>query len=72
MIAPLRPSQPETTERRRRFRHAHQLIATTLLSNPSTSTPTTQQIPAWKAWLFLSWVAVTVAVYARNMLGIWQ
>ncbi len=72
MIAPLRPSQTENAERRQRFQHAHHWVAMTLLPNPSASTPTAQQISAWKAWLFLAWVASTMAVYAGSMLGIWQ
>lgn len=71
MIAPLRPSQVETTERRRRLRHAHQLIATTLLPKPSPSS-TAPRIAPWKAWLFVAWMTVAIAVYGASMLGIWR
>lgn len=71
MIAPLPPSQMEAIERRERLRDAHQLIANTLLPNPSSSS-TAPPIAPWKAWLFVAWLAFVVLAYAGSMLGIWR
>jgi hypothetical protein len=71
MIAPLRPSETETASRRRRLHHAHHLIASTLLPDPSVASSSAPRLSPWKAWLFVAWAVVAMAAYAASMLAIW-
>jgi hypothetical protein len=71
MIAPIRQSDPETTEVRRRLRQARQVIASTLLRTRRTPVVQAPPLPHWQAWLFATWIVVVVAAYGASMLGLW-
>ena len=66
MIAPL-PTKPERNAPRR-LASARAMVAAIFL--PSSEAPA-PPIAAWKAWLFIAWVGVTLAAYALSMLGLW-
>jgi hypothetical protein len=56
MIAFIRP--PEETARPSRLRHVHRLLAATLLPTRSEGADSAPPVDAWKAWLFIGWLAV--------------
>ena len=71
MIAPLRETESETSEGRRRLRRARQKIASALFEERPQRADHTPPVPAWQAWLFVAWVVVAGAAYAASMLGLW-
>ncbi len=71
MIAPIRQQEPETTERRRRLRQAHQVVFSTLLDPRSVPRSEGPPIARWQAWLFAGWTVVAVSLYFASMLGWW-
>lgn len=68
MIAPLRESDPETTQTCRRLREAHRFVASTLLRRDCAADGGSP-VAAWKAWSLALWALVVTAVYAAAMLG---
>jgi hypothetical protein len=68
MIAPIRHTDPETAEVRRRLRLARQVVVSTLL-DPQPKKTDGPPIPAWQAWLFAGWTVAVVAIYFASMLG---
>ncbi len=71
MIAPIRQSDPETVEVRRRMKRARRVVASTLFSAPAPAQAPAPPIPAWQAWLFAGWVVVVAVAYCTSMLGLW-
>ena len=71
MIAPIRPTDPETAAARRRLRQAHQVVVSTLLDPQRGRKAETPPVPGWQAWLFAGWTAAVVLVYFASMLGWW-
>ena len=66
MIAPLQ-TDPERRSPSPRLMAARSMIAAMFL--PSTDAPAPRIAP-WKAWLFVAWVALTMAVYGLSMTGL--
>lgn len=64
MIAPLHTKKK--TPASRRLRAARAMIAAMLLPSEAPAPP----IAAWKAWLFVVWIGMTVLVYALSMAGL--
>ena len=71
MIAPLRQTDSETTEVRRRLHRARRVIASTFLEEPLHPADKAPRIPAWQAWLFTGWVLIAAGAYLASMLGLW-
>ncbi len=69
MIAPIR--ETETRPRSARLRHAHRVVASTLLGKPRHVDENAPPVARWKAWVFTVWVVVVTAVYAGYMLRVW-
>lgn len=61
MIAPLRTDKK--TPASRRIHAARAMIAAMLLPNEPAAPP----IAAWKAWLFVAWVGMTLLAYTFSM-----
>ena len=70
MIAPLRLPEPHTSRRSRRLHEAHHVVAAALLDPQPESSEKIRRIPAWRAWLFVAWVAVVTGVYFASMIGL--
>jgi len=67
MIAPLETKSERCSPRvSPRLRAARSVIAAMLLGDAAMPAPT---IAAWKAWLFVLWIFVTVTAYAFSMSG---
>jgi len=71
VIAPLRETDSETSEGRRRLRRARRKIAAALFEDRPHQPDHASPVPGWQAWLFVAWVAVATAAYAASMLGLW-
>ena len=68
MIAPLPTKhEPGSHPVSRRLVAARAVIAAMLLPSAETQMP---PIRAWKAWLFIAWLAITLVVYALVMSGL--
>ena len=52
------------------IRRARRLVACTLLKLRSSRPDCAASAPAWRAWLFTTWVALVVAVYFACMAGL--
>jgi hypothetical protein len=67
MIAPLRGPSRRTTGRSRndRLEIARRIVAATLL--PRADEDRGPQVPAWQAWLFAGWMAITAIIYGLSM-----
>lgn len=63
MIAPLRTKKKPPTSPR--LQAARAAIAAMFLPNEAPAPP----IAAWKAWLFVAWISLTLAAYALSMAG---
>ena len=68
MIAPIKRSTTPT--RSRGIRHARQLVASTLLTQPTRRRDRALPVPAWRAWLFTAWIVVATASYLAHMAGL--
>jgi hypothetical protein len=67
MIAPFRvPVEPDEATG---ISQARRFVATTLLSRRLVQQPPLPPIRAWKAWTFVSWIALVGVVYAMHLLG---
>jgi hypothetical protein len=69
MIAFIKP--PEESAASPARQHAHRLLAATLLCPPSGYSDSAPPLVAWKAWLFVGWLAVAAVwglVHAVNIL----
>lgn len=69
MIAPLRETESEAPRTRRRLRHAHQVLASTLLETRGAAARNSPTVPGWQAWLFAGWVMVATGFYFAHMIG---
>jgi len=58
-------TEPRTTPGMRR---ARRLIASTLFKEQPARLDVAPKVAGWKAWVFTSWVVVTVVVYFAYML----
>jgi len=67
MIAPIQ--QEQQRPRTATVRHAHRLVAATLLKRRRYPADDTPKVPGWKAWAFAAWVVAVVAVYFAHMIG---
>lgn len=68
MIAPLRQSDPEITEIRRRLRQARKIVAQTLLgSRDAAEAPS---VASWRAWTFTAWVLAVTGAYCAYLFGL--
>jgi hypothetical protein len=65
MIAPLKTDKKPPTSRR--LVTARAMIAAMFLSQCEAPVP---PVAAWKAWLFMAWVGLTLVVYALSMAGL--
>lgn len=63
MIAPLRTEKKPPTSRR--LQAARSMIAAMLLPSEAPA----PAIDAWKAWLFVAWISLTLGAYALSMAG---
>jgi len=70
MIAPLRLPETHTSPQGRRLREARRVAAAALLDPQPQSSENAPGIPAWRAWLFVAWVAVVTGVYFASMIGL--
>ncbi len=66
MIAPLR--QTEQPVASPSLRAARRLVARTLLEE-TTDHPDRSTVPAWRAWLFVAWMAVVIGSYGAHLLA---
>ena len=68
MIAPI--EGPKASAPSPGIRHAHRLVASTLLEQRPRPRDCTPPVPAWRAWLFTTWAVVVAAVYFMCMAGL--
>lgn len=68
MIAPLKTEPEERSfSTRRRLRAARRVIASMLLAEDGAQP---SPVAHWKAWLFVGWAVLALAVYALLMSGV--
>jgi hypothetical protein len=65
MIAPLQTEKKPPASRR--LLAARAMIAAMFLPNSEHAAP---PVAAWKAWLFIAWLGLTLAAYALSMAGL--
>ena len=58
MIAPLRQTDPQTGEIRRRLREARLAIVETFWGPPGRRCADVPPVARWRAWLFAAWVVI--------------
>jgi hypothetical protein len=68
MIAPIREYEPEAEQKSALSESARQAAAS-LLGDPCADRA--PAIPAWQAWLLVTWMVVTSIAYVAITLGIW-
>jgi hypothetical protein len=67
MIAPFRvPLEPDEATG---IGQARRFVARTLLSRHLVPHAPLPSIPAWKAWTFVSWIALVGVAYALHLMG---
>ncbi len=69
MIAPIRHSDPDSSEKHRLLSRARKAIASTLLESQPDRPLDPPPFPAWQVWLVAAWVVAVAAAIIAGMLG---
>lgn len=73
MIAPLRDEETGgIAAASRQLRRARRVVARTLLLEAGGREPVARPVPAWQAWLLVTWMMVTAGIYVAMLLGWWR
>jgi len=73
MIAPLRDEETGgIAAASRQLRRARRVVARTLLPDVAGREPIARPVPAWQAWLLVTWMTMAAAIYIAMLVGWWR
>ena len=56
----------------RQLQRARRVVAKTLLPEAASREPLERPVPAWQAWLLVTWMTVAAGIYIAMLVGWWR